>query len=197
MEQRSQFKYFGRYSRFLLFRKLHIVPFVSNKHCLLYAFHGGLTLQIQLLNNYEADVHNWVHWLDLGKMGWWGALGHGGIIHWRAHQPAALLLNPGFSGFTLLVEQMENAAIKLVSAYLIYWPALFTVCSTTDLTSPLVRDFVTFCFVCNWEKMFRIVKIRGTLPRLLFENENNQGMVEWKLDIYHLKFFLSKKVGEQ
>ena len=46
----------------------------------------------------------------------------GGIIHWRAHQPAALLLNPGFSGFTLLVEQMENAAIKLVSAYLIYCP---------------------------------------------------------------------------
>ena len=32
--------------------------------------------------------------------------------------------------------------------------------------------------------MFRIVEIRGTLPRLLFENENNQGMVEWKLDIY-------------
>ena len=45
--------------------------------------------------------------------------------------------------------------------------------------------------------MFRIVEIRGTLPRLLFENENNQGVVEWKLDIYHLKFFLSKKVREQ
>ena len=72
----------------------------------------------------------WARW-D-GEVPW----AMGGIIHWRAHQPAALLLNPGFSGFTLLVEQMENAAIKLVSAYLIYCPALFTACSTTDLTIP-------------------------------------------------------------
>ena len=80
----------------------------------------------------------WARWG--GKEPW----AMGGVIHWRAHQPAALLLNPGFSGFTLLVEQMENAAIKLVSAYLIYCPALFTACSTTDLTNPCLRDFVIF-----------------------------------------------------
>ena len=127
-------------------------------------------------------------------MGWWGALGHGGIIHRRAHQPAALLLNPGFSGFTLLVEQMENAAIKLVSAYLIYCPRC-SLLARQQIWSLHACVFLWFvCFVCNWEKMFRNVEIRGTLPRLLFENENNQRMVEWKLDIYHLKFFCRKRL---
>ena len=41
--------------------------------------------------------------------------------------------------------------------------------------------------------MFRIVEIRRTLPPSLFENEDNQGMVELKFDIYHLKFFFVKK----
>ena len=146
MEQRSQFKYFGRYSRFLLFRKLHIVPFVSNKHCLLYAFHGGLTLQIQLLNNYEADVHNWVHWLDLGKMGWWGALGHGGDNTLAGSPTSGLIIESRFFWIHPLGGANGECCHKIGFRVLDILPALFTACSTTDLSKPCVRGFVNFLF---------------------------------------------------
>ena len=57
-------------------------------------------LQIQLLNNYEDSVDNWVHWLDVGKLGWWDALGHNWGEYlgntWRT--VSNTLLNPTFSG---------------------------------------------------------------------------------------------------